>query len=246
LLFACSEDENELSFDSCIVESIQFSENSRLAFQTISGGMIYQLNQENLFEETPAEVASFAYTYFTDSIAIKNQLQENPSRFPYLWVVLENERPIRVVRYFQTGAVQLIHSIDYSDESQIRVDIERVASNLDTLNAGYGEYYLDENDNVTRLVVFGIDEDNPGQLRLYQDQTYNYDNANNPIKGFYLPFFNITSLVNPGFFSTNNIISEEGTNGSAFYDLTYGTDGELSSSTASSDDRIFYQYLNCN
>jgi len=243
--FASAEDENELNFDPFIVESIQFSENSRLVFQTISGGMIYQVKQENLLKETPEVVASFSYSYFSDSIAIKNQLQDNPSRFPYMWVLLENERPKRVTRFFPTGAVQLIHRIDYSDESKIRIDMERVASNLDTLNAGYGEYYLDDNNNVSRLVVFGIDEDNPGQLRLYQDQSYSYDDVTNPIKEFYLPFFNTTSLVNPGFFSANNIISEEGTNGSAFYNLTYGPGGELSSSN-SSDQLIFFQYLNCN
>jgi len=244
-LLACSEDENELNFDSCIVESIQFSENSRLVFQTISGGMIYQINQENLIEDTPEIVASFAFSYFADSIAVRNQLQERPSRYPYLWVLLEDEKPKRIVRYFPTGAVQLIHTIDYSKENLIRVDIERVASNLDTLNAGYGEYYLDDKNNVSRLVVFGIDEDNPGQLRLYQDQNYSYDDVTNPIKEFYLPFFNTTSLVNPGFFSVNNIVSEEGTNGSAFYNLTYGPDGELSSSN-SSDQQVFFQYLNCN
>ena len=95
--------------NSCILSEIQFAENSRLVFTTISGGQIYQLRQELLREdEDPLVAAAFQFQYFVDSLVVRNQLEED-LKYPYMTVKFEEDKPKRVEKYFGGSGVRLIH-----------------------------------------------------------------------------------------------------------------------------------------
>lgn len=245
LVFGCEEEQDFNT--SCLLEEVQFDEFSSLRYITISGGQIYEVRQIFDDGEEVRTLETFRFEHYPDSLAIKRLSSPN-MRLPYMHVLFENELPQKVVRFFPSEGVQLVHTFDYSDPTRIRITLDRIASTGDVLRAGYGDYFLDENGNVSRLNTFGIDQFNyGGDLVEYLDQSFTHDDFRNPVQGFFLPFFNPVALPDPRFFNNNNIISINDQNGSSiFYNHEYGLREETLRSTDSQGGFLEFTYINCN
>lgn len=243
IIYSC--DDNVEPDTTCLLERIQFDELNSLLFTTISGGVIYEVKQQLTVDDDVETLISFRFTYFEDSVAIINQTSTVTSLLPHLWVNTQDEFPVRVVRYFARQGVQLIHSFDYSDPGKLRISLDRVASDGSVLNTGFGDYFIDNSGNVQRLVIFGIDpEDSENFVSLF-DRRYSYDEFTNPTKGFYLPYFNATSLPDPRFISNNNILSVNDGGSFTSIDYEYGAQSQVVKSQELDGSSLQFSYINC-
>lgn len=234
-----SNDETE-----CYLSKIQFNEFNSLNFKTISGGRVYSLNQELTVDGETSTTASFKFTYGKETIDIVDQLSSHPFN-PYMSVNLKEDLPVRVIRYFNSVGVQLIHEISYPEENRIRVDLTREASTGNVLYVGYSNYNLDDDGNVVRQQQFRANDDNPSEFSTILDRFYSYDDKPSPQDNLYLPFFSNVNFPNPEFFSSNNIISytEDGQTFQFTYD--YGPDDEVIRQIRPAGNEILFGYANC-
>lgn len=228
----------------CYLSKIQFNQFDSLNFRTISGGRVYSLTQELTVNGESEITASFQYTYRENSIRIVDQLNFHPTN-PFMAITLEDERPIQVLRYFNSVGVLLIHEVSYPAENKIRVDLTREASNGNVLYVGYADYSLDEDGNVVRLQQFRVNDDDPSEFFPILDRFYTYDNNSNAQSDLYLPFFANVDFPTPTFFSSNNILSYT-ENGQTFdFDYDYGPNGEVVRQTRPAGNDILFGYANC-
>lgn len=235
--------ENEESVE-CYLSKIQFNQFDSLNFRTISGGRVYSLTQELTVDGESDITASFKYTYRENSIRIVDQLNFHPTN-PFMAVTLEDDRPVQVLKYFNSVGVLLIHEITYPEENRIRVDLTREASTGDVLYVGYSVYNLDESGNVVHLQQFRVNDDNPSEFFPLVDRFYTYDDNPNPQKELYLPFFANVDFPTLTFFSSNNILSYT-ENGQTFnFNYEYGPDGEVVKQTRPAGNNILFGYANC-
>jgi hypothetical protein len=228
----------------CYLSKIQFNKFDSLNFRTISGGRVYSLTQELTVDGETDITASFQFSYGQETIRVVDQMNPHPIN-PYMLVTLEDDRPVEVIRYFNSIAVELIHEISYPEENKIRVDLTRIASTGDVLYIGYSDYILDADGNVVRLQQFRADEDDPTQFSPMLDRFYTYDENPNPQDELYLPFFSNVNFPNLTFFSQNNILSYT-ENGQTFqFDYDYGPDDEVIRQFRPSGNEILFGYANC-
>ncbi len=244
LILSCTPFHEEPS-EACILESIQFDQHNTLRILTISGGNVYQVNQEFTFEGETKQVASFQFTYFKDSLIVRDRLYPDPKGTPFLSVRFDDERPVRVIKYFAASAVRLIHSISYPESDLIRVDLVRVASTGDILHVGYSNYHLDSGGNVLRNQRFGVDPDDPSRFILYEDRFFTYDEYPSPQRYLYLPFFADTNFPDVKFFSANNILSFEEDGRAYEFDYEYGTERNTLTQILPGGHEIKFGYVNC-
>lgn len=235
--------ENEESGE-CYLSKIQFNQFDSLNFRTISGGRVYSLTQELTVDGESDITASFQYTYQKNSIRIVDQLNFHPTN-PFMAVTLEDDRPVQVLKYFNSVGVLLIHEISYPEENKIRVDLTREASTGDVLYVGYADYSLDENGNVVRLQQFRVNDDDPSEFFPILDRFYTYDNNPNSQSDLYLPFFANVDFPTPTFFSTNNILSYTEDGQTFNFDYEYGPSGEVVRQTRPAGNDILFGYANC-
>lgn len=228
----------------CILQQIQFDEFNSLNFKTISGGRIYNLNQEFTLEGETKTVASFLFKYFADSIAVQDQ-NDPFSILPFLSVKLNDDKPIRVVKFFSNAGVKLIHELDYFSNNLIRIDLFREASDGGILYVGYSNYHLNEDGNVFRNERFSADRSDTTQFSKFEDRFYTYDNYSNPQKNLYLPFFADTNFPDVKFFSANNILSFTEEDQTFQFEYEYGTNENIVSQTLPDGQSIFFRYVNC-
>ncbi|WP_340105757.1 hypothetical protein [Rhodohalobacter sp. 8-1] len=246
LLGACDLLQSESEEDTeCYLSKIQFNEFDSLKFRTISGGRVYSLKQELTVDGETDITASFQFSYNKESIRVVDQLNLHPTN-PYMSVTLDgDDRPVEVIRFFNSIAVKLTHDISYPEENKIRVDLTREASTGDVLYVGYSNYNLDDEGNVIRLQQFRAEEDAPTQFTPMLDRFYTYDDHPNPQDGLYLPFFANVNFPTLTFFSSNNILSYT-ENGQAFtFDYEYGPDEEVIRQTRPAGNEILFGYANC-
>lgn len=229
----------------CYLSRIQFNPFDSLNFRTISGGRVYSLTQELTVDGETDITASFQFSYQQESIRIVDQLNPHPVN-PYMQVTLdEDDRPVEVIRYFNSIGVVLIHEITYPEENKIRVDLTREASTGNVLYIGYSDYNLDTNGNVVRLQQFRADEDNPSEFSIILDRFYTYDDNPNPQDDLYLPFFSSVNFPDLTFFSSNNVLSYT-ENGQTFqFNYDYGPVGEVIRQTRPAGNEILFGYANC-
>lgn len=244
LVLSCSPFHEEAN-EACILESIRFDQHNTLRFLTVSGGNIYQVNQEFMFKGETKLVASFQFTYFMDSLIVRDQLYPDPKGTPFLSVKFEDEKPVRVIKYFAASEVKLIHSISYPEPDLIRVDLVRVASTGDVLHVGYSNYHLDSAGNVLRNQRFGVDPDDPSRFILYEDRFFTYDEYPSPQRYLYLPFFADTNFPDVKFFSANNILSFEEDGSIYSFDYEYGSMRNTLTQTLPGGHEIKFGYVNC-
>ena len=231
--------------NSCILSEIQFAENSRLVFTTISGGQIYQLRQEFLREDDePLVVAAFQFQYFVDSLVVRNQLEQE-LRFPFMTVKFEDEKPKRVEKYFGGSGVRLIHEMDYSKTDKILIDLYREASDGQILYAGYSNYFTDENGNIIRNERFFADREDPTVFEKFEDVTFEYDDFQSPQKNLFLPFFTDTNFPDARFFSPNNVLLARNENGTFNYQYGYDEFGNMTSMIQPDGTPVYYRYIGC-
>ncbi len=227
------------------MSEIQFAENSRLVFTTISGGQIYQLRQEFLREDDdPLVVAAFQFQYFVDSLVVRNQL-ESELRFPYMTVKFEVDKPKRVEKYFGGSGVRLIHEIDYSNTDRILIDLYREASDGQILYAGYSNYFTDENGNITRNERFFADRDDPSIFEKFEDVTFEYDEFQSPQMNLFLPFFTDTNFPDARFFSPNNVLAVRSDSNVFNYQYSYDRFGNMTSMIQPDGTPVYYRYIGC-
>ena len=228
----------------CILQEIQFDQYSSLNFKTLSGGRIYNLTQEFSQEGDTEIVESFIYKYAPDSIAILDQ-NDPFSIHPFISVNLEDDRPVRVVRFFSNIGVRLIHDFDYSQPDQIRIDLTRIVSYGDIFFEGYAIYHLDDDGNVIRNERFDAVQNDPENLRKIEDRSYIYDSYPNHQKGLYLPFFASRTFPDVKFFSANNILSFTEEDQTFQFQNQYGINQNMVAQTQPDGNTIFFNYVNC-
>lgn len=228
----------------CYLSRIQFNQYDSLNFRTISGGRVYSLTQELIVDDETSITASFQFSYQQESIRVVDQMNPHPVN-PYMAITLEDDRPVEVIRYFNSIGVLLIHDISYPEENRIRVDLTREASTGNVLYVGYADYRLDDDGNVVRLQQFRADDDEPTQFTTILDRFYTYDENPNPQDNLYLPFFANVNFPTLTFFSNNNILSYT-ENGQTFnFEYEYGPDGEIIRQTRPEGNQILFGYANC-
>lgn len=241
-LSACTtdglQDEN-----ACILEEIAFDRFYTLKFKTISGGQIYQINQEFTFEGETNVVASFQFQYFTDSLVIRNQMRE--SSFPHMTVRFEDDRPISVSRYFTASGVHLNHQIDYLSDELLRIDLYRVASDQSVFYVGYADMFFDEANNVERYVHYSVDRNDSTIFYKTVDQSFTYDEFRSPQKGLFLPFFNGANFPEIQFFSANNVLSVTENNQKIDFGYEYGANNSTTVFYQPNADPVQFSYVNC-
>ncbi|MFT4738438.1 MAG: hypothetical protein ACI8QD_000150 [Cyclobacteriaceae bacterium] len=231
--------------DNCILSTIQFDDFNKLQFTTVSGGQIYYVRQTFTFEGETKTVAFYQFTYFEDSLVIKDQLAQVSSLTPYISVKFEDEKPIQVVRFFNSSGVKLVHDFDYSQKDRLQVSLTRVASNGQSLFAAYANYHMNSAGNVSRIERFGIDPDDRSVFILNEDRVFSYDDFKSPVKGYYLPFFTDTNLPDVKFFSTNNVLSIAENNTTARYEYIYDASNNTTAQIPPSGQPVIFSYLNC-
>jgi len=228
----------------CYLSKIQFNQFDSLNFRTISGGRVYSLTQELTVGDESDITASFQYAYSENSIRIVDQLNFHPTN-PFMAVTLEDGRPVRVLKYFNSVGVLLIHEISYPEENKIRVDLTREASTGDVLYIGYSEYLKNDEGNVVRHRSFRQTNEHPSGFLPILDRSYTYDDNPNPQDGLYLPFFANVDFPTITFFSSNNILSYTENGQSFSFDYEYGPSGEIVRQTRPEGNDILFGYANC-
>lgn len=227
----------------CYLNKIQFNVFDSLNFRTISGGQVYSLTQELAIDGETSVTASFQFTYRQGSIRIVDRLNPHPVN-PYMAITLEDDRPVEVVRYFNSVGVVLTHEITYPEENTIRVDLTREASTGDVLYIGYSEYFKNEKGNVVHQRSFR-QTDGPTSVVPILDRTYTYDDNPNPQDGLYLPFFANVNFPTLTFFSSNNILSYTEDGQTFNFDYMYGPEDEVTRQTRPEGNQILFGYANC-
>lgn len=228
----------------CYLSKIQFNQFDSLNFRTISGGRVYSLTQELTVDGETSVTASFQFNYRAGSIRVVDQMNFHPIN-PFMQVTLENERPVEVIRYFNSVAVELIHEISYPEENKVRVDLTRKASTGDVLYVGYSDYIFDNEGNVVRLQQYRANDENPSEFITILDRFYTYDENPNPQNGLYLPFFTNVDFPNLTFFSQNNVLSYTEDGQTFQFEYAYGPDGEVIRQTRPAGNDILFGYANC-
>lgn len=228
----------------CFLEEIKLDEFSTLKFQTISGGQIYSITQQQTIDDVTKTVADFRFRRFQDSLAILDQLNLS-SREAYMSVRFEENKPQQVVRLFSTVGVKLFHDITYFGEDSIRTDLSRLASTGDLLFVGYSVFHLNTDGNVVRNEQFVADRENPSVFTKVRDRTYTYDRFPSPNEDLYLPFFGRPDFAGVEFFSANNILSFSENNQTSLYDYEYGPDGNVVAQTSPMGQTLLFSYANC-
>lgn len=246
LLGACNLTESKSDEDTeCFLSKIQFNPFDSLNFRTISGGRVYSLTQELTVDDETSITASFQFSYQQNSIRIVDQLNPHPVN-PYMEITLDgDDRPIEVIRYFNSIAVTLTHDISYPEQNRIRVDLTREASTGDMLYVGFSNYVLDDAGNVVRNQQFRANEDNPSEFFSILDRSYTYDDRPNPQDDLYLPFFANVNFPTLTFFSANNIVSYTEDGQTFSFDYDYGPNGEVVRQTRPTGNDILFGYANC-
>lgn len=228
----------------CILEEIQFDQFNTLKFQTISGGRIYQIRQELTIEDETKTVASFQFNYFKDSLSVVDQLNGSTVQ-PFLTVILEDDKPKKITRFFSTAGVRLIHEVSYPESSLIRTDLTRVASTGDTLYVGYSNYHTGTGGNILRNERFRADDDEPSGFIKIEDRIYTYDDNPSPQENLFLPFFSDTNFPDVKFFSPNNILSYTEDGQTFEFSYEYGESNHPVSMTLPFGQSVFFGYVNC-
>lgn len=235
---------NDVSTNSCILSEIQFSETSSLKFITVSGGQTYQIKQEFYREDEVLTVAFFQFTYFTDSMVVRNQLTDI-QKFPYMTVKFEDERPKRVEKFFGGSGVRLIHEMDYTNDNRILVNLFREASDGRVLYAGYSNYFTDNEGNITRNERYLVNRDDPSVFEKFEDVSFEYDSFTSPQQNLFLPFFTDTNFPDVRFFSPNNILAIQGDEGVENYQYSYDNFGNMTSMIQPDGSPIYFKYIGC-
>ena len=235
---ACQEE--NLGPDRCILEAIYLDEYNRFEFLTLSEGVIYQIRQKFELEGDVDLVSSFQFTYFQDSVVIRDQL--NPGKFPYMRVQMENEQPIKIVRHFPTEDVLLFHEFSYYDD-RIEVKMSRLASTGDLADLAYGIYYFDEKGNIGRVEKFRSDFE--GSFYKYEERFFQYDQGISPLKNMLIPFFMRVALPDAEFFSLNNITVDQRIDARDNYSYRYSESGHTVAQIAADGSQVSFSYLNC-
>jgi hypothetical protein len=230
----------------CILEEIRFDEFNSLRFQTISGGRIYRITQQFIEDDEVIITGSYQFNYYSDRIVITDQ--ENPDTpLPFMTIDLENDRPVRILRYFATAGVRLYHDFSYPEDDLIRIDLTREASTGDVLYVGYSLYYLNGNGNIIRNERFRADEEDPDVFNKIEDRTFTYDDFQSPQENLYLPFFAASNFPDVKFFSENNILSftDSEENQTFQYQYQYGENNSTVSQILPTGQSIQFEYVNC-
>lgn len=241
---SCDVADSGTETESCILNQIQFDEFNTLNFSTVSGGKVFEIKQENTSDGDTEIVASFRFIYQPDSISVNNQLDVS-SQQPFMSVKLEDERPVKVNRFFSMQGVRLQHEISYPDDETIRIDLTRFASTGDVLYVGYSLYHKDSSGNVVHYERFSANRENPGDFTKEEDNRYTYDTLQSAQKGLYLPFFNSTGFPDVRFFSSGNLTSFSDGNQTLFYENEYGPDDQLESQRLPNGQVLLFGYANC-
>ena len=244
LLISCSLEDVEKN-EACILEEVQFDDYNRLKFTTISGGKIYQVKQEFTFEGETDVVASFQFTYFKDSLVIRNQLESTPTKLPFISVKFEGDRPLEVIKYFPSSDVKLIHEFDYSVDNRIRINLTRVASNGQSLFAAFANYYIDSKGNVFQLESYALDRETATEFVKVEDRTFIYDSYQSPMQGMFLPFFAGNYLPDVKFFSRNNVLEIRENEQNARYEYEYGENDNTLTQVQPNGQPVYFSYVNC-
>lgn len=243
VLVSCNQE--EVTPQECILETLQFDPLYRLEFRTLSGGRIYEIKQYFDFEGESKVVASFSFDYFKDSLAVRDRINASNYKYPFLTATYADDRLKQVVKYFPQSEIRLIHDLSYPASDQIKVDLTRVASNGDRLYAAYGLYDLNQNGNVVRVQRFGIDESNRERMVLYDEIVYTYDDYLSPVDNLFLPFFTETNVPDARFFSKNNIVSEIINGVEQSYSYEYGANRSISTQTPPNGPSVYFEFVNC-
>lgn len=244
LFLSCDQEEVSLK-NNCILEEVQFDDFNKLIYTTISGGKIYQVRQEFTFDGETDVVASYQFTYFIDSLVVRNQLESTPTKLPFLSVKFDGDRILQVVKYFPSSDVRIVHDFDYSVNNRIRINLTRIASNGNSLFAAYANYYLDADGNVFQLESYALDRETASDFIKFEDRTFTYDSYRSPMKGMFLPFFAGNYLPDVKFFSTNNVLAIEENNETARYTYEYGKQDNTLIQFQPNGEPVFFSYVNC-
>ena len=242
LVVSCAEQEGQPEFN-CLLRRIVYDQSGSLLLETVSGGKIYQMKEQ--YYEGGKYQTLVPYKFKIPMTQVLIDDLSDDSTVPLITVFLENERPVKVEKYFSDSGVTLTHIITY-EGAQIRDQLNWQAKSGEKLKYGYADYFLDANGNVVNYKQFNYDIEDQSIITQTEDIQFEYDDSESPWDGLYFPFFANIGMVDIKFFSKNNIVNIYNKSASQRYDYQYNQSGlPTLLSVSGSANEVEFEYINC-
>lgn len=207
--------ENSVTDQSCLIEEIRFA--------TSKFEYIYNNNDElqqiiNTYNGN--STAYYVNKITNDSITIGQILDDLSQSSPLISAKYNGEKLTQLKRFYTSSSINVFIFEYTQGKITVRQDY---ATGISYQNVYYGDYFLDQNGNVTSVKFYEYDHNAPNNFSLINEFDYTYDNGNNPWKGIIYPTFLCQYLPNAMLFSQNNILTETNNNTSntTYYGYEY-------------------------
>ncbi|MTI40663.1 hypothetical protein [Fulvivirga lutimaris] len=239
---SCSEEEGKPN-TSCLLRRIVYDQTGSLLLETVSGGKIYQIKEQFKEGGKYKTLVTYGFKYPLNQVAIDDLSDD--STVPLILVYLDNNRPVKVEKYFSDSGVTLTHVITY-EGTVIRDELNWEAKSGEKLKYGYADYLLDDNGNVVNYKQFNYGIEDQSIITQTEDIQFEYDESESPWDGLYFPFFANIGMVDIKFFSKNNIVNIYDKIASQRYDYQYNQSGlPTLLSVSGSSNEVEFEYINC-
>jgi hypothetical protein len=189
---------------SCLIKEIRFA--------TSKYEYIYNNNNElrqiiNTYNDNPTTY--YVNQITNDSINIGIILDDLSQDFPTISSKYDGKKLIQIKRFYNPSKLN-IFNFEYA-EGKITVR-QDYSSGTSYQNVNYGDYFINQDGNVTSAKLYKYDNNSPNNFTLFKESNYTYDSGNNTWKGIVYPTFLCQNLPDAMWFSQNNVISETNNN----------------------------------
>ena len=196
--------ENPVTEQNCLVNEIRFA--------TSKFEYIYDNNKLHQIINTYNNNSSTYYVnqITNDSITIGLIFDDLTQDLPIISAKYNGEKLTHLKRFYYNPIRFNIFTFEYTeDKIVVRQDY---SSGTLYQNVNYGDYFINQDGNVTSARLYRYDINSPNNFALINEINYAYDSGNNPWKGVIYPTFLCQNLPNAMIFSQNNVISETDNN----------------------------------
>lgn len=218
LCYSCSNEDESIDANNCPVTKITSNEFNKVEYVYDDNNKLIQIKD---FNNQLADGLTYYLNYKSDNSIIVSPTDFNGGISANIYMELKYSGN-KIVELKEYEGAKYLYKFDYK-KNEIRVSqiyfTFDINNNIEYNNAAYGDYFLDSNNNVSRIKWYTYDLYNGGNgsdtATLIADITYTYDNYPNPWKNIIFPTFRNGEWISPLpiFFSNNNITIIKHSNG---------------------------------